>query len=159
MGNGFGEIFHVMLDPVPTEVRQHFLDGNGDAEYLDIPPVYPPERPETDNEGNVVLGKDGAPVMVQDDPDITYASPFDHFVLNGQVFEKPEFVLSDEVSLTVGQVQQFFNIPVGTTLSFEGETYTIDDGLWEIEADATGVFVYTLSLFPYKRKVVKVVVS
>jgi hypothetical protein len=66
------------------------------------------------------------------------------YVLNGELTPKLEFAVEPSYSIQVGQ-ETSISVPAGTSVTFEGQTMLIEDGLLELEADHVMTYNITLS--------------
>ncbi|KQS78074.1 hypothetical protein ASG25_13340 [Rhizobium sp. Leaf384] len=72
--------------------------------------------------------------------------------------DRPSFSIDDEIRLGIGETKSV-GLPAGTAVSLQDQQGEITDGALELSADMAGTYEVTLSLWPYKSKTVKVVVS
>jgi hypothetical protein len=66
------------------------------------------------------------------------------YVLNGELTPKLEFAVEPSFSIQMGQ-ETAIPVPPGTSVTFEGQTMSIEDGLLELEADHVLTYNITLS--------------
>ena len=71
------------------------------------------------------------------------------YVVNGEVVPRPTF--SESISGTT-----ISNLPIPTTITTNGNSYTITDGSAELSFSLPGTYKVYLSSFPYQDKVVEV---
>lgn len=76
------------------------------------------------------------------DFDSSFANPY---VVNGQLLERP-----DNPSTLNGLVIE--NVPLGATVSFDDQSYVVDDGTAELGFQFPGTYTVSVTCFPYLTK-------
>lgn len=94
--------------------------------------------------------------------DVGEVSDTTHYINAGVLTDKPAFgITTVKSAILADQLDQahFSNIPVGTSVTLEGETFTVNDGVLVFTVDEVGTYPVTFSLYPYKELTINVVSS
>lgn len=81
-----------------------------------------------------------------------------HYIVEGEVVDRPVFDISDTINLPVGSSQSF-PLPAGTRITFNGETEVLGVPQLELEGQFAATYTLQLELFPHQPKTVKVEVA
>lgn len=74
--------------------------------------------------------------------DASFTNPY---VLNGELAERPE----NPATLNGTVIE---NVPVGAVVSFDDQSFTVDDGTAELDFLFPGTYIVEVSCFPYVTK-------
>lgn len=83
--------------------------------------------------------RDGEQVIAADE---SFSNPY---VANGALAERPE----NPATLSGTVIE---SVPAGATVSFNGQSYTVEDGTAELSFPFSGTYTVTVARFPYLTK-------
>jgi hypothetical protein len=175
-----GLIYHIVDDPVSPALKVHYegkpgvkiveptrgppqprLNADGEQEYDEV------QQNVYDNEGDPVLDENGEQVTetisvpVFDEGDLISAKirSDSHYVLNGEVVERPIFTIPESHVLAVGAELQINGLPDPCKIKLDGEEIDVEGGILTIGADMPAEYLLELVQWPYVPASMKVIVN
>lgn len=106
-----------------------------------------------------LLDGEGTPYIEIDGDGIDHVELLSsYYVLEGVLTARPTLDLPTSLDMTVGDTTSL-PVPTGATVILNGEQFTVDDGLLELEADIATEYSLRVMSFPYMPHDIEVTVN
>lgn len=150
--NASGQIMQVVFDPVPAGYNE-FMTKKGKT-FLDIKPKKLDEKVFVDFDENSNPRYAEQVETPQIDLNKQYVD-----IKSLALINRPSFNVPEKIPLNVATNEKYVikDLPVGTTITFNDEVSTVEDGTLELTADDFGSFSFSLNCWPYLTANVEVI--
>lgn len=152
-----GAITNIVSDPVPSGLAD-FMTGM-DKTFLDLPPEPLPVSQLFEPNGSPILDGEGEPIFASPGSSQIIVHIAEHYVLEGEVLERPTFDAPESLAVTVGELITLPGLPNPVDVTIDGTTHIVEGGELELTADMPAQYTIEISQWPYISRTVEVTVN